>query len=207
MDNYLDGLRSMRLYRQANLLPTTSSSQHFTLENIASYTMELDIGDHRGFSTFTLRGVPLFLVDAFNILRISGLDASGIFRKEGNIGRLKTFSMQTFFGGKKLPEDCTTHDFGDRHEAHRMTVENIARVFAPSLFRDNPPPAPSKRKRGSQDDLIISVRNENELRIAIIIDLIDNAHKIGVPRDYYLASRRPSDATQKKYIVGIGSKA
>ncbi|VDN39026.1 unnamed protein product [Gongylonema pulchrum] len=133
--------------------------------------------------------------------------------------------MQTFFGGKKLPEDCTTHDvcslikrffrelktplfahlqlqlleFGDRHEAHRMTVENIARVFAPSLFRDNPPPAPSKRKRGSQDDLIISVRNENELRIAIIIDLIDNAHKIGVPRDYYLASRRPSDATQKVF--------
>lgn len=48
-----------------------------------------------------------------------------------------------------------------------------------------------------QEDLISNVRNENELRIAIIVDLIDNAHKIGVPRDYYLASRRPSDVSQK----------
>ncbi|CAG9538435.1 unnamed protein product [Cercopithifilaria johnstoni] len=261
MDKYLDGLRSMRLYRQANTLPTTSSPHHFTLESVASYTMELDVGDRRGFSTFTLRGVPVFLVDAFNFLRLNGLDASGIFRKEGNISRLKSFSIQTFFGSVVLPEDCTTHDvcslikrffrelkvplfaqmqtqlldaasiydgaqrieklleavrmlppehlatltflmrqlkyFGDRHEGHQMTVENIARVFAPSLFRDDPPLAPNKRKRGSQEDLISNVRNENELRIAIIVDLIDNAHKIGVPRDYYLASRRPSDVSQK----------
>ncbi|KAM3717259.1 Rho GTPase-activating protein 11A [Dirofilaria immitis] len=261
MDKYLDGLRSMRLYRQANSLPTTSGSYQFTLENVASYTMELDVGDRRGFSTFTLRGVPVFLVDAFNFLRLNGLDASGIFRKEGNISRLKSFSMQTFFGNVVLPQDCTTHDvcslikrffrelktplfaqmqtklldtasvyhgtqridklleairmlpaehqatltflmrqlkyFGDRHEGHQMTVENIARVFAPSLFRDDPPPAPNKKKGGSQEDLISNVRNENELRIAIIVDLIDNAHKIGVPHDYYLASRRPSDVSQK----------
>lgn len=31
MDKYLDGLRSMRLYRQANTLPTTSGSHQFTL--------------------------------------------------------------------------------------------------------------------------------------------------------------------------------
>uniref|UniRef100_A0A8R1TXP3 Rho-GAP domain-containing protein n=1 Tax=Onchocerca volvulus TaxID=6282 RepID=A0A8R1TXP3_ONCVO len=261
MDKYLDGLRSMRLYRQANTLPTISGQYQFTLKNVASYIMELDVGDRRGFSTFTLRGVPVFLVDAFNFLRLNGLDASGIFRKEGNINRLKSFSMQTFFGNVVLPEDCTTHDvcslikrffrelktplfaqmqaklldaasiyngaqridkllevvrmlpsehlatlvflmrqlkyFGDRHEGHQMTIENIARVFAPSLFRDDPPFAPNKKKRGSQEDLISNVRNENELRIAIIIDLIDNAHKIGVPRDYYLASRRPSDVSQK----------
>ncbi|MCP9264819.1 hypothetical protein DINM_022978 [Dirofilaria immitis] len=254
MDKYLDGLRSMRLYRQANSLPTTSGSYQFTLENVASYTMELDVGDRRGFSTFTLRGVPVFLVDAFNFLRLNGLDASGIFRKEGNISRLKSFSMQTFFGNVVLPQDCTTHDtasvyhgtqridklleairmlpaehqatltflmrqlnmdcgnfgyhyhvyisnidlFGDRHEGHQMTVENIARVFAPSLFRDDPPPAPNKKKEDPRcEDLISNVRNENELRIAIIVDLIDNAHKIGVPHDYYLASRRPSDVSQK----------
>ncbi|KAK6108126.1 RhoGAP domain family protein [Brugia pahangi] len=275
MDKYLDGLRSMRLYRQANTLPTTSGSQQFTLENVASYTMELDIGDRRGFSTFTLRGVPVFLVDAFNFLRLNGLDASGIFRKEGNISRLKSFSMQTFFGSVVLPEDCTTHDvcslikrffrelkiplfaqmqrqlldavsiydgvrridklleivrmlptehlatltflmrqlkyFGDRHEGHQMTVENIARVFAPSLFRDDPPLSSNKRKRGSQAYLISNVRNENELRIAIIIDLIDNAHKIGVPRDYYLASRRPSDVSQKifkgKFMGYVGMRS
>uniref|UniRef100_A0AAF5PU93 Rho-GAP domain-containing protein n=1 Tax=Wuchereria bancrofti TaxID=6293 RepID=A0AAF5PU93_WUCBA len=275
MDKYLDGLRSMRLYRQANTLPTTSGPQQFTLENVASYTMELDIGDRRGFSTFTLRGVPVFLVDAFNFLRLNGLDASGIFRKEGNISRLKSFSMQTFFGSVVLPEDCTTHDvcslikrffrelkiplfaqmqrqlldaasiydgaqridkllevvrmlptehlatltflmrqlkyFGDRHEGHQMTVENIARVFAPSLFRDDPPLSSNKRKRGSQEDLISNVRNENELRIAIIVDLIDNAHKIGVPRDYYLASRRPSDVSQKifkgKFMGYVGMRS
>uniref|UniRef100_A0A1I7VES4 Rho-GAP domain-containing protein n=1 Tax=Loa loa TaxID=7209 RepID=A0A1I7VES4_LOALO len=275
MDKYLDGLRSMRLYRQANILPATSGPHQFTLENVASYTMELDVGDRRGFSTFTLRGVPVFLVDAFNFLRLNGLDASGIFRKEGNISRLKSFSMQTFFGSIVLPEDCTTHDvcslvkrffrelktplfaqiqrqlldtaliydgaqrinklleavrmlptehlatltflmrqlkyFGDRHEGHQMTIENIARVFAPSLFRDDPPLAPNKRKRGSQEDLISNVRNENELRIAIIIDLIDNAHKIGVPRDYYLASRRPSDVSQKifkgKFMGYVGTRS
>ncbi|VDK74727.1 unnamed protein product [Litomosoides sigmodontis] len=275
MDKYLDGLRSMRLYRQANILPTTSGSHQFTLENVASYTMELDVGDQRGFSTFTLRGVPVFLVDAFNFLRLNGLDASGIFRKEGNISRLKSFSMQTFFGSVVLPEDCTTHDvcslikrffrelrvplfaqmqtqlldaasiydgaqrinklleavrmlpaehlatltflmrqlkyFGDRHEGHQMTVENIARVFAPSLFRDNPPLSANKKKRGSQEDLISNVRNENELRIAIIVDLIDNAHKIGVPRDYYLASRRPSDVSQKifkgKFMGCVGMRS
>ncbi|KAL3985372.1 RhoGAP domain family protein [Acanthocheilonema viteae] len=275
MDKYLDGLRSMRLYRQANTLPATSGPHQFTLENVASYTMELDVGDRRGFSTFTLRGVPVFLVDAFNFLRLNGLDASGIFRKEGNISRLKSFSMQTFFGSVVLPEDCTTHDvcslikrffrelkvplfaqmqaqlldaasiydgaqridklletvrmlpaehlatliflmrqlkyFGDRHEGHQMTVENIARVFAPSLFRDDPPLAPNRRKRGSQEDLISNVRNENELRITIIVDLIDNAHKIGVPRDYYLASRRPSDVSQKifkgRFIGYVGMRS
>lgn len=247
MDKYLDGLRSMRLYRQANTLPTTSGPQQFTLENVASYTMELDIGDRRGFSTFTLRGVPVFLVDAFNFLRLNGLDASGIFRKEGNISRLKSFSMQTFFGSIILPEDCTTHDvcslikrffrelkiplfaqmqrqlldavsiydgvrridklleivrmlptehlatltflmrqlkyFGDRHEGHQMTVENIARVFAPSLFRDDPPLSSNKRKRGSQacsfssflsfrEDIvntihIYSITDDNRLRYKI----------------------------------------
>lgn len=52
--------------------------------------------------------------------------------------------------------------------------------------------------------MISNVRNENELRIAIIIDLIDNAHKIGVPRDYYLASRRPSDVSQKIFKGKLG---
>ncbi|EJW76937.1 hypothetical protein WUBG_12153 [Wuchereria bancrofti] len=107
--------------------------------------------------------------------------------------------------------------FGDRHEGHQMTVENIARVFAPSLFRDDPPLSSNKRKRGSQastrlqEDLISNVRNENELRIAIIVDLIDNAHKIGVPRDYYLASRRPSDVSQKifkgKFMGYVGMRS
>uniref|UniRef100_A0A1I8EKR8 Rho-GAP domain-containing protein n=1 Tax=Wuchereria bancrofti TaxID=6293 RepID=A0A1I8EKR8_WUCBA len=208
MDKYLDGLRSMRLYRQANTLPTTSGPQQFTLENVASYTMELDIGDRRGFSTFTLRGVPVFLVDAFNFLRLNGLDASGIFRKEGNISRLKSFSAASIYDGaqridkllevvRMLPtEHLATLTFlmrqlkyfGDRHEGHQMTVENIAR-----------------------EDLISNVRNENELRIAIIVDLIDNAHKIGVPRDYYLASRRPSDVSQKifkgKFMGYVGMRS
>ncbi|VDN05909.1 unnamed protein product [Thelazia callipaeda] len=292
MDKYLDGLRSMRLYRQANTSLTTMGTLQFTLENVASYTMELDVGDRRGFSTFTLRGVPVFLVDAFNFLRLNGLNASGIFRKEGNIGRLRSFSIQTFFGSVVLPKDCTTHDvcslikrffrelkvplfaqmqrqlldvaclfdgeqritkileavrmlpaehlatltflmrqlkyvssfrivngmenpkywilFGDRHESHQMTIENIACVFAPSLFRDDPS-SHIKRKRESKEDLISNIRNENELRISIITDLIDNAHKIGVPRDYYLASRRPSDVSQKifkgRFMGGTGIRS
>ncbi|VDO29616.1 unnamed protein product [Onchocerca flexuosa] len=234
MDKYLDGLRSMRLYRQANTLPTISGQYQFTLKNVASYIMELDVGDRRGFSTFTLRGVPVFLVDAFNFLRLNGLDASGIFRKEGNINRLKSFSIQTFFGNVVLPEDCTTHDVCSLIKrffrelktplfAQMQTklldaasiyngaqrIEKLLEVvrmlpsehLATLVFLMRQLKYIDKYTKSIntplQEDLISNVRNENELRIAIIIDLIDNAHKIGVPRDYYLASRRPSDVSQK----------
>ncbi|VDK70450.1 unnamed protein product [Onchocerca ochengi] len=234
MDKYLDGLRSMRLYRQANTLPTISGQYQFTLKNVASYIMELDVGDRRGFSTFTLRGVPVFLVDAFNFLRLNGLDASGIFRKEGNINRLKSFSMQTFFGNVVLPEDCTTHDVCSlikrffRELKTPLFAQMQAKLLdAASIYNgaqridkllEVVRMLPSEHlatlvflmrqlkyidkytksiNMPLQEDLISNVRNENELRIAIIIDLIDNAHKIGVPRDYYLASRRPSDVSQK----------
>ncbi|KHN88928.1 hypothetical protein Tcan_07895 [Toxocara canis] len=48
-----------------------------------------------------------------------------------------------------------------------------------------------------KENLISSACSDNELKVAILVDLIDNAQKIGVPRDYYIASRRPSDVLDK----------
>lgn len=62
--------------------------------------------------------------------------------------------------------------FGDRHEGHQMTIENIARVFAPSLFRDDPPFAPNKKKRGSQaffSPLLSFLSNPYEYHLKYII--------------------------------------
>lgn len=41
--------------------------------------------------------------------------------------------------------------------------------------------------------MISSMCSDYDLKATVLLDLIENAHKIGVPRDYYIASRQPSD--------------
>ncbi|VDM43069.1 unnamed protein product [Toxocara canis] len=256
----LEGLRHIRICRRPPAQLPQPGAQ-IRLECVGSYNLDLEIGDRRGFSTYTLREVPIFLVDAFKLLRLHGMAVEGIFRKEGNINRIKNV-WPTYFGCKDIPEQCNTHDictmikrffrelktpllvsqqtellqvavqfdgrerveklleavrqlppgqlgtfsflmrqlkyFGENHEkGHHMTAENLALVFAPTLFRDDFPASAVKKKKGSQENLISSACSDNELKVAILVDLIDNAQKIGVPRDYYIASRRPSDVLDK----------
>uniref|UniRef100_A0A0M3ISQ9 Rho-GAP domain-containing protein n=1 Tax=Ascaris lumbricoides TaxID=6252 RepID=A0A0M3ISQ9_ASCLU len=196
----------------------------------------------------------------------------GIFRKEGNLNRIKN-AWPTYFGCKPISKECTTHDicsmikrffrelktpllfsqqselleiasqykgrerveklldavrqlppgqlgtlsflmrqlkyvrclfvfferallfpFGENHEkGHHMTTENLALVFAPTLFRHEFPAVAGKKKKGSQENVISSMCSDYDLKATVLLDLIENAHKIGVPRDYYIASRQPSD--------------
>uniref|UniRef100_A0A1I7XNB8 Rho-GAP domain-containing protein n=1 Tax=Heterorhabditis bacteriophora TaxID=37862 RepID=A0A1I7XNB8_HETBA len=78
---------------------------------------------------------------------------------------------------------------------HHMTADNLATVFAPTLFRDEVPKEKYRRKdgrRGSQEDLLLSMRNETELRIAAIRLLIEKANWIGLPSNCYVTSYRPT---------------
>ncbi|VDK57744.1 unnamed protein product [Anisakis simplex] len=72
---------------------------HFRLDAVGSYNLEVDIGDRRGFSTYTLREVPIFLVDAFRLLRQHGMTVEGIFRKEGNVNRIKNVWIECRYEG------------------------------------------------------------------------------------------------------------
>ncbi|KAE9547740.1 hypothetical protein FO519_009052 [Halicephalobus sp. NKZ332] len=83
---------------------------------------------------------------------------------------------------------------------HHMTIENLATVFAPTIFRDYvPEQKPGKKSRhGSQEDLLYEIKRKNELKVLVIQVLIENAEKIGVPKDCYKATRRPSDLKKKE---------
>ncbi|KAE9547095.1 hypothetical protein FO519_009693 [Halicephalobus sp. NKZ332] len=83
---------------------------------------------------------------------------------------------------------------------HHMTIENLATVFAPTIFRECvPEQKPSKKSRsGSQENILSEVKKLNELKVLVIQVLIENAEKIGVPKDCYKATRRPSDLKKKE---------
>lgn len=92
--------------------------------------------------------------------------------------------------------------FGDHHEGHHMTIENLSRVFAPTLFREgNLHIGNKKKKKNIQKPLYTVMRDETELKITIIMELIENAGKVGVPHDCYIFSRRPSDLNFNKNQV------
>uniref|UniRef100_A0A0N5AZA3 Rho-GAP domain-containing protein n=1 Tax=Syphacia muris TaxID=451379 RepID=A0A0N5AZA3_9BILA len=90
--------------------------------------------------------------------------------------------------------------FGDHHEGHHMTIENLSKVFAPTLFRDGSVyNAGKKKKRSSQQKPAFStMRSDTELKIAIVTELIENAAKVGIKQDNYGVSRRPSDINFSK---------
>ncbi|CAJ0961848.1 unnamed protein product, partial [Mesorhabditis belari] len=57
----------------------------------------------KGMTTLTLREVPKFLVDAFNIIR-SNIDKEGLFRKGGNSARINSFSrkLTAIYSGREI---------------------------------------------------------------------------------------------------------
>ncbi|CAJ0954522.1 unnamed protein product, partial [Mesorhabditis belari] len=66
----------------------------------------------KGMTTLTLREVPKFLVDAFNIVR-SNIEKEGLFRKAGNNARINSFSKKLtaiYSGRKKIPAELNYLD-------------------------------------------------------------------------------------------------
>lgn len=78
-----------------------------------------------------------------------------------------------------------------------MSVDNLAMVFAPTLFQncaDKKYPSLLKRIRSiSQENLLKDFKKNNDLQTAVIKLLIQNAERIGTPKNIYIPSRRPSD--------------
>uniref|UniRef100_A0A914DGN0 Rho-GAP domain-containing protein n=1 Tax=Acrobeloides nanus TaxID=290746 RepID=A0A914DGN0_9BILA len=250
-------IKNMKICQKA---PTNPAAIPLRLDNVAAYNLDIDVGDKKVSTIITLHQVPSFIVEAFT--RLQSNDAwniEGIFRKEGNVNRIRNV-MPVYFGCAQIPPECTTHDictlikrffreiktpvFGDKQrnilkfaetlkdktlvdsimllihnlppchigtigylmrllkevsdnwECHQMTVDNLATVFAPSLFRDETPPLQSsstKKKLGSQDNLLSIMRTMNDRQTTVIKLLIQNSHLIGMPKLYYKATRKPSD--------------
>lgn len=80
-----------------------------------------------------------------------------------------------------------------------MTVDNLATVFAPSLFRSLAPTdlKLKKQKTGSHEDLLNDLKKTNELQVHVVKVLIENADKLGVAKDCYKATRLPCDILNK----------
>ncbi|KAK6756815.1 hypothetical protein RB195_014935 [Necator americanus] len=80
---------------------------------------------------------------------------------------------------------------------HQMTSHNLATVFAPTLFRDEIQKDKMKRKerRGSQDDILISAREDTQLRIGVVQLLIEHANWIGTHPNCYLTSGHPRSSS------------
>ncbi|CAJ0588303.1 unnamed protein product [Cylicocyclus nassatus] len=80
---------------------------------------------------------------------------------------------------------------------HQMTSLNLATVFAPTLFRDEVSKDKLKRKerRGSQDDILLNVREDTQSRIEAIQLLIEHANWIGLHPNCYLTSGHPRSSS------------
>uniref|UniRef100_A0AC35FIC8 Rho-GAP domain-containing protein n=1 Tax=Panagrolaimus sp. PS1159 TaxID=55785 RepID=A0AC35FIC8_9BILA len=74
---------------------------------------------------------------------------------------------------------------------HQMTVENLATIFAPSLFRgiQEKETKMSKKRNGSQEDLLRTLKRTNDLQALVLKVLIENAEKIGASKDFLKATK------------------
>jgi len=65
---------------------------------------------------------------------------------------------------------------------NQMTVDNMATIFAPSLFRDDfthPSMLGTRSRRLSQDNLMIFMRSRNDLQISVVKLLIQHSNLLG----------------------------
>ncbi|VDO69497.1 unnamed protein product [Heligmosomoides polygyrus] len=76
-----------------------------------------------------------------------------------------------------------------RHaDKHQMDAANLATVFAPTLFREDKEKAKRKDRRGSQENLLTTVRVDTKLQIAAVKLLIEKANWIGLHPNCYVTS-------------------
>ncbi|KAL6744628.1 hypothetical protein Aduo_017548 [Ancylostoma duodenale] len=89
------------------------------------------------------------------------------------------------------------HRISHNSAKHQMTSHNLATVFAPTLFRDEIPKDKARRKdrRGSQDNILISAREDTQARIEVVQLLIEHANWIGLHPNCYLTSGHPRSSS------------
>uniref|UniRef100_A0AC34PVC4 Uncharacterized protein n=1 Tax=Panagrolaimus sp. JU765 TaxID=591449 RepID=A0AC34PVC4_9BILA len=101
-------MRNLKVVRKP---PAIFALDKFTLDNVAAYNVDVDIGDMKTSSIVTLKEVPSFLIEAFTKLgNLDGCYAEGIFRKEGNAARTKEGCLPVFFGAQPIPSTFLVHD-------------------------------------------------------------------------------------------------
>ncbi|KAK5979480.1 Rho-GAP domain-containing protein [Trichostrongylus colubriformis] len=71
---------------------------------------------------------------------------------------------------------------------HQMDAANLATVFAPTIFREKDEKSKRKERRGSQDDVLTSVIESTQLKIAAVQLLIERANWIGLHPNCYVTS-------------------
>lgn len=83
----------------------------FTLGEVLSWNIDIDVIVGNGWTRITLKEIPRFLVDAFDFIMSDGLQLDGIFRKEGNSARLNRPEVQEVYRGiRAIPADFTVLD-------------------------------------------------------------------------------------------------
>ncbi|RCN43237.1 RhoGAP domain protein [Ancylostoma caninum] len=89
------------------------------------------------------------------------------------------------------------HRISHNSAKHQMTSHNLATVFAPTLFRDEIAKDKARRKdrRGSQDNILISAREDTQVRIEAVQLLIEHANWIGLHPNCYLTSGHPRSSS------------
>ncbi|KAJ1372497.1 hypothetical protein KIN20_034668 [Parelaphostrongylus tenuis] len=291
---------SVSVSRARGRLPTESScgpggSVH-RLGNVHAVDVVLELtideGDQYGKTRLKLEQVPRFLINAFNFINSHGMNAEGIFRREGNTCRLNQNNWAVYLGAAPIPSNFTVHDvcsmvkrfFRDlkepllpypvigkrlfdlakksetmpikrkefcmifepglkaamrdfdnflppahigtlgylmrqlhrisRHsDKHQMTAINLATVLAPTLLRDDGAKEKvikRKERRGSQDDLLNSVREDTGPKIAAVLLMIEHANWIGLNPHCYVTSihhHRSSSAapSPRPFLVDVSS--
>ncbi|CAB3397988.1 unnamed protein product [Caenorhabditis bovis] len=95
----------------ATQAPTSSNRQRYTLGEVNSANIVIDVNVGHGWTRIRLKEVPKFLVYAFNMISMYGMNVDGIFRKEGNSTRLNRVEVQNIYRGfVDIPSDYTVID-------------------------------------------------------------------------------------------------
>ncbi|CAI2353663.1 unnamed protein product [Caenorhabditis sp. 36 PRJEB53466] len=88
-----------------------SNRCRYTLGEVSSTNITLDVNVGAGWTRIRLREVPKFIVHAFNMITKFGMEVDGIFRKEGNSARLNRAEVQNIYKGEcDIPNDYTVID-------------------------------------------------------------------------------------------------
>ncbi|KIH46144.1 hypothetical protein ANCDUO_23805, partial [Ancylostoma duodenale] len=114
-----------------------------------------------------------------------------------NKNQIAPLSRQEFAAVFEPEVDFTKKNISHNSAKHQMTSHNLATVFAPTLFRDEIPKDKARRKdrRGSQDNILISAREDTQARIEVVQLLIEHANWIGLHPNCYLTSGHPRSSS------------
>ncbi|KAF1752428.1 hypothetical protein GCK72_018983 [Caenorhabditis remanei] len=88
-----------------------SNRFRYTLGEVCSTNVTLDVNVGTGWTRIRLKEVPKFIVHAFNMISKYGMENDGLFRKEGNAPRLNRVETQMIYRGQcDISGDYTVAD-------------------------------------------------------------------------------------------------